>query len=100
MVYAGYSAGACVTGRCTTGTCSLPNLAAVDDHGVSDDKGCGVRRQPKDGGRDLLPRAHPPDRLLRDHLSRPPAVPPVNRCIISVSTMPGQTSLARMFDDA
>jgi hypothetical protein len=33
-------------------------------------------------------------------LSRPSVVPPVNRCIISVSMIPGQTVLMRMFDDA
>ena len=50
---------------------SLDRLAAVDDHGVADHEGGRVRAQPDDGRGDLLGLAHPPDRLLRDHL-RPP----------------------------
>ena len=45
----------------------LDGLAAVDDHGASDDEGGGVRAQPKDGGGDLLGLAHPPDWFLRDY---------------------------------
>ncbi len=46
-------------------------MAAVDDHGVADHEGGRVRAQPDDGRGDLLGLAHPPDRLLRDHLRAP-----------------------------
>lgn len=42
----------------------LYRLAAVDDHGVSNDEGGRIRTQPNDGRGDLLGLAHPSDWFL------------------------------------
>jgi hypothetical protein len=75
-------------------------LTAVDDHGVADDEGGCVRTEPQDGGGDFAGLPIHPIGSCAITRSRPSAVPPVNRCIISVSTIPGHTALMRMFDDA
>src|SRR5579884_1447802 len=62
---------------CTSHYARLHRLAAIDDHGVPDDKGGRIRAQPDDGRGDLLGLTHSPDGLLRDHplasLGRAPA---------------------------
>ena len=55
-----------------------------------------VRGEPDDTRRDLLGRAHPPDRFFRDHLGAALGSAPVKRPIIGVSMYPGQIALIRM----
>jgi hypothetical protein len=42
-------------------------LAAVDDHGVSDNEGGRIRTEPDNGGGDFLGLAHPSNGFLRNH---------------------------------
>jgi hypothetical protein len=78
----------------------LQRLAAVSDHRVSgDERGC-IRAQPDDGRGDLVGSAHPSDRFLGDDPVPFFGVPPVKRSIISVSMIPGQMALIRMFEAA
>jgi hypothetical protein len=75
-------------------------LPADDDHGMANHEGRHIRTQPDDGRGDFLGFPHPSDRLPRDTRCCPSTVPPVKRCIIEVSMMPGQTALTRMLDCA
>ena len=78
-------------------TTRLDRLAAIDHHGVADDKRCRIRTQPDHSCGDFLGLAHPADRFLRNDPLLTLGVPPVNRSIIGVAIMPGQTEFTRMF---
>jgi hypothetical protein len=66
-------------------------LTTVDDHCVSDDEAGRVGARSGDGRGDVFGSTHPADRLLRDHPVAPLALLPVNRSIMAVAMIPGQT---------
>ena len=72
------------------------SLSRKRDHRVPDHEAGRVRAQPDHGCGGLLGGPHPPDRLLRDHCFAALGVPPLKRCIISVSMIPGQMAFTRM----
>jgi hypothetical protein len=77
-----------------SGADPLRRLAAVDDHGVPDDERGGVRHSQTTAGAISSGVPIRPIGSCAITAGRPSGgVPPLKRCIISVSMMPGQMAL-------